>query len=102
MNNETSKIIGAKIRTLRKNKRMSIQELSQQLGISQQHQSRHELGDIRLHVDTLYLIAEIFDVPINELMSDFIETTDLEQQICKQSASHILEAEILLLPEKNF
>ncbi|MGJ3354848.1 helix-turn-helix domain-containing protein [Providencia sp. Je.9.19] len=100
MNYYISKIIGARIRTQRKNKKMSIQQLSKLLGISQQHQSRHELGDIRIHVDTLYAVAEIFNIDINDLMCDFTEKSNTEGNICKNSLKHQLQAELLLSPDQ--
>lgn len=102
MNKKTSKIIGAKIRLLRKNHQMSIQELSNLLGISQQHQSRHELGEIRIHVDTLFRIAEIFEVSVEELMSDFIPPPEEQKPKCQFINKQLIEAELLLSPEQHY
>ncbi|WP_244974755.1 helix-turn-helix domain-containing protein [Providencia huaxiensis] len=41
---------------------MSGKELSMLLGISQQHQSHYENGEVNIHVDTIYQLAQIFNV----------------------------------------
>ncbi|SPY76174.1 Helix-turn-helix domain [Providencia rustigianii] len=81
---------------------MSIQQLSKKLGISQQHQSRHELGDMRIHVDTIYSISEILELDINELISDFTSSNSNIITNDKRDREKILQAEILLSPEQNF
>ncbi|EMT6576306.1 helix-turn-helix domain-containing protein [Providencia sp. PROV130] len=102
MKKNTSKIVGARIRTLRKDQNMSIQQLSTLLGISQQHQSRHELGEIRIHVDTLYSISQILELDIQELVVDFTIPTPINTMNNKQNKKKILQAESLLSPEQNF
>ncbi|BBG60852.1 XRE family transcriptional regulator [Providencia rustigianii] len=102
MQKNISRIVGARIRTLRKDRRMSIQQLSKKLGISQQHQSRHELGDMRIHVDTIYSISEILELDINELISDFTSSNSNIITNDKRDREKILQAEILLSPEQNF
>ncbi|SUC34141.1 anaerobic benzoate catabolism transcriptional regulator [Providencia rustigianii] len=102
MKKSVSKVIGARIRILRKDKNMSIQQLSKMLGISQQHQSRHELGEMRIHVDTLYSISEILELNIDEIISDFIEPNSSSSIKNKQELDSIFQAEILLSPEQNF
>lgn len=102
MKKNTSKIVGARIRTLRKEQNMSIQQLSVLLGISQQHQSHHELGEIRIHVDTLYFISQILKLDIQELIIDFTIPTPIKTMNNKQNKKKILQAESLLSPEQNF
>lgn len=102
MKKNTSKIVGARIRTLRKDQNMSIQQLSTLLGISQQHQSRHELGEIRIHVDTLYSISQILELDIQELIVDFTIPAPINTMNNKQNKKKILQAESLLSPEQNF
>ncbi|ENR5392896.1 helix-turn-helix domain-containing protein [Providencia rettgeri] len=102
MKKNTSKIVGARIRALRKDQNMSIQQLSTLLGISQQHQSRHELGEIRIHVDTLYSISQILELDIQELVVDFTIPIPINTMNNKQNKKKILQAESLLSPEQNF
>lgn len=72
MNRKMSKFIGLKIRELREKHSMTGKELSLLLGISQQHQSRYENGDVNIHVDTIYYLSKIFDVEVDYFFSDFI------------------------------
>lgn len=102
MKKSVSKVIGARIRILRKDKNMSIQQLSKILGISQQHQSRHELGEMRIHVDTLYSISEILGLSIDEIISDFTEPNSRSSIKNRQELNNIFQAELLLSPEQNF
>ncbi|WP_285316412.1 helix-turn-helix domain-containing protein [Providencia rettgeri] len=62
MKRKISKSVGLKIRSLREIHGMSGKELSMLLGISQQHQSRYENGEVNIHVDTIYQLAKIFNV----------------------------------------
>ncbi|EOE1545794.1 helix-turn-helix domain-containing protein [Providencia rettgeri] len=62
MKRKISKSVGLKIRSLRESHGMSGKELSILLGISQQHQSRYENGEVNIHVDTIYQLAQIFNV----------------------------------------
>lgn len=102
MKKNSSKIVGARIRTLRKDQNMSIRQLSTLLGISQQHQSRHELGEIRIHVDTLYSISQILELDIQELIVDFTIPIPINTMNNKQNKKKILQAESLLSPEHSF
>lgn len=62
MKRKISKSVGLKIRSLRESHGMSGKDLSILLGISQQHQSRYENGEVNIHVDTIYQLAQIFNV----------------------------------------
>ncbi|EPK8020959.1 helix-turn-helix domain-containing protein [Providencia rettgeri] len=69
MKRKISKSVGLKIRSLREIHGMSGKELSMLLGISQQHQSRYENGEVNIHVDTIYQLAKylMFRRPISLL-----------------------------------
>ncbi|MGO2305558.1 MAG: helix-turn-helix domain-containing protein [Providencia sp.] len=62
MKKNISKLVGLKIRALRESHGMSAKTLSLLLGISQQHQSRYENGDVNIHVDTIYHLSQIFNI----------------------------------------
>ncbi|GAB1438347.1 hypothetical protein MASR2M36_10930 [Providencia sp.] len=49
---------------------MSGKEFSALLGISQQHQSRYENGEVNIHVDTLFQLCQIFDIDPAFFFSD--------------------------------
>ncbi|WP_322746175.1 helix-turn-helix domain-containing protein, partial [Providencia rustigianii] len=71
MGKRISKSVGLKIRTLRESHGMSGKKLSELMGISQQHQSRYENGEVNIHVDTIYLLSQIFSVEPIYFFSEF-------------------------------
>lgn len=71
MNKKISASVGVKIKSLRESYGMSGKELSALLGISQQHQSRYENGEVNIHVDTLYQLCQIFDIDPAYFFSDY-------------------------------
>lgn len=62
--------IANRIRQIRQVKRMSQEFVAQQLGVSQKAYSKMENNETRLNVDTLLSLSDIFDTPIQELVSD--------------------------------
>ncbi|MBP6121599.1 MULTISPECIES: helix-turn-helix domain-containing protein [Providencia] len=82
----TSKSVGLKIRALRESHGMSGKALSLLLGISQQHQSRYENGEVNIHVDTLFQLAQIFDVDATYFFSDInIDDNITNDTHCKKN-----------------
>ncbi|EJD6374372.1 helix-turn-helix transcriptional regulator, partial [Providencia rettgeri] len=67
------KSVGLKIRALREANGMSGKELSSLLGISQQHQSRYENGEVNIHVDTIYQLSQIFNIDPAYFLTDETE-----------------------------
>lgn len=63
-------MITQKIRILREQKKLRHEEMADRLGISQSAYSRLEKGDAKLDVDRLRKIAEILEVPVEELLSN--------------------------------
>ncbi|MDL5166315.1 helix-turn-helix transcriptional regulator [Proteus faecis] len=61
-----SKAIGKKITYYRKMKGISLNELAELIGVSQQQQSRYERGVNRINLDRLNQYAEIFDIHIKD------------------------------------
>nr|WP_314265916.1 helix-turn-helix transcriptional regulator [uncultured Moellerella sp.] len=79
MNKKISKVVGLKIKSLRERHGMSGKELGLLLGISQQHQSRYENGQVNIYVDTLYQLAQIFDINPEYFFSDFNECNKINE-----------------------
>lgn len=71
-----SKSVGLKIRELRDIHGMSGKKLSGLMGISQQHLSRYENGEVNIHVDTLYQFSLIFSVDPIYFFTEFNKTND--------------------------
>ncbi|MBO1929170.1 helix-turn-helix domain-containing protein [Providencia hangzhouensis] len=59
-----SKIIGNKITYYRKMKGMTLENLSNIVGVSEQQQSRYERGINRINIDRLYHYSKIFEIDI--------------------------------------
>lgn len=58
------KVLGQEIRFLRKHLSMTGQELAKAFGISQQHLSRIERGEVQWSVSFLLKVSIFFDVPM--------------------------------------
>jgi len=63
----TSKLIGARIKELRKAKNMSQEQLSECIGIDSKHLSRIELGKSFSSLETLEGIAKVLQVELKDL-----------------------------------
>ena len=81
MNKKISASVGKKIRSLRESHGMSGKELSLLLGISQQHQSRYENGEVNIHVDTIYQISQIFRVEPSYFFTDFYLSAKVDDEV---------------------
>ena len=86
MNKNISKIVGLKIRALRESHGMSGKALSHLLGISQQHQSRYENGEVNIHVYTVYHLSQIFNITPDYFFTDFsIENEIINEDYCRKN-----------------
>ena len=63
--------VGARLRTLRKERHLTQTELSRQIGIQQSDLSRMEKGEYRVSLDSLFKILSVFDVSFNDF---FVES----------------------------
>lgn len=61
--------VGKQIRMYRKSRRMTLQELADQIHKSRASVSKYENGEISLDIETLYEIAEVLNVSPNQLMN---------------------------------
>ena len=65
---EVSELIGKKIRTFRKMRRMTHTQLAAVIGRTQSTVCKYETGEIALDVTTLYAIAQALQVPPQQLL----------------------------------
>lgn len=68
MNIDINLEIGRKIKSYRKIKNMTLEELSNKIYKSTSTISKYENGQIKIDVESLYLIAQAFDININNLL----------------------------------
>lgn len=61
-------IIGQKLRSLRLKRKLSIEELSDRLGMSASHINQIELGSRRMSMDLLYKIMDELDEDANTIL----------------------------------
>ncbi len=94
MKRKISKSVGLKIRSLRESYGMSGKDLSILLGISQQHQSRYENGEVNIHVDTIYQLAQIFNVSPTYFFTETI--TDINSTELSVNKKNYFSAEALV------
>ena len=73
--------IGQKIRTLRKARGLSQEELAEKVDISVTHMSHIETGNTKLSLPVLVAIAKALDVRTDDLLQDnfFASSTALEE-----------------------
>lgn len=73
MSYSTSHLIGKKILFYRKKNGLSVNELSEVIGISPQQQSRYERGINRITLDRLFQYATYFEIDIQS----FFQSIDI-------------------------
>ena len=63
-------LVGSKIRQLRKDRKLTQNELANRIGVQQSDLSRMEKGEYRVSLDTLFKILAEFDLGIGEFFDD--------------------------------
>lgn len=69
MNNELNEYVGNRIRTLRKGKKMSIQQLADAINKSKACVSKYEKGEITIDIPTLFDIAGVLEIAPERLIN---------------------------------
>ncbi len=62
--------VGARLRSLRKERHLTQTELARQIGIQQSDLSRMEKGEYRVSLDNLFKILAVFDIALNDFFVD--------------------------------
>jgi len=84
---QEAKIIGANLRSLRKEAGLSGQDLGDILGVSYQQIQKYESGSNRFPVERLYILKHYFDVPYERFLTGLSDDNkirggrDTERQI---------------------
>ena len=65
--------LGERIRTIRKNKKITLKELADKINVSTPTVSRYESNKREPNYETLLLIAEALEVPVSELLNEECE-----------------------------
>ncbi len=69
------KLVGGKIRQLRKEHKLTQNELASRIGVQQSDLSRMEKGEYRVSLDTLFKILSEFDLGIGEFFDEMARNT---------------------------
>jgi transcriptional regulator with XRE-family HTH domain len=62
--------VGARLRSLRKERHLTQTELARQIGIQQSDLSRMEKGEYRVSLDNLFKILAVFDIAMQDFFAD--------------------------------
>ena len=73
-NEPVDSLVGARIRLLRKRRKMSQTELGKALGVTFQQVQKYENGKNRVGASRLHMVASALNVPIAELFDGMSET----------------------------
>jgi len=67
------RLVGSRIRELRKGRHLTQMELSEKIGIAQSDLSRMEQGEYKVGLDTLFKILQVFDLKMGEFFGETAE-----------------------------
>lgn len=79
--------IGGRIRALRSMRRLSLEQIGEQVGLSYQQIRKYELGDNRISASTLFKVASVLGVEIGYFFQNFDEgspTVPFEGELVEQ------------------
>lgn len=68
-----ARLVGLKVRSLRKKKHLTQSELAAKIGVQQSDLSRMEKGEYRVSLDTLFRILQIFEMTMAEFFEEVIQ-----------------------------
>lgn len=68
--------VGAKVRTMRIARGLSVAQTARLIGCTSQQLLRSERGDIRIHVDMLYQLSLIFGCEVKCFFEDILREPD--------------------------
>lgn len=83
---EVSLHVGGRIRLYRKAKKLTLLELSQKIHKSKATLSKYETGDITIDIETLFDIADVLGIKVQQLI-DFAPAQKHDELFAKTSGS---------------
>lgn len=93
---EVKKYIGNKIKEFRLKKRMSQDQLAEELNTTRQTVSRYEKGDRQANQDILFKLSDVFSVSINDFFPPKENTSsELERALNKTEGMSAKDIEFL-------
>ena len=74
-------LVGRKIRRMRKERKLTQNELASRIGIQQSDLSRMEKGEYRVSLDTLFMILAEFDTSIGDFFDELARASFTPQDV---------------------
>jgi len=68
-----ARLVGLKVRSLRKKRHLTQSELAIRIGVQQSDLSRMEKGEYRVSLDTLFRILQVFEMSMAEFFDEVIQ-----------------------------
>ena len=65
-----ARLVGQKIRQIRKSRRLTQMELAGKIGVQQSDLSRMEKGEYRVSLDSLFRILQVFEMSMGEFFNE--------------------------------
>ncbi len=88
--------LGPRLRSIRKNRNMSIHEVAEETGLHFSTISKYEREEREPCLDILHDLAEVYQVPVGRLVSNKEEVVDYLPEDIKEAASLLVEKRELL------
>jgi transcriptional regulator with XRE-family HTH domain len=76
--------VGARLRSLRKERHLTQTQLARQIGIQQSDLSRMEKGEYRVSLDSLFKILAIFEVSFNDFFDKQKEAAEPRRALSRE------------------
>jgi len=76
--------VGARLRSLRKERHLTQTELARQIGIQQSDLSRMEKGEYRVSLDNLFKILAVFDLNFDDLFNEKQNTAEPRRALSQE------------------
>lgn len=94
------KEIGFRVRQARINADLTQEELAEKANVSSNFISRLENGRVLPSIDRLYMLADILDVGLQDLLCDLFRQTDNDSSSLTGNINYYIE--LMTIPEKQY
>lgn len=95
-----SKEIGFRVKQARINANLTQESLAEKASVSSSFISRLENGKILPSIDRLYMLSDILNVGLQDLLCDFFQEPDNDSSSITNQINHYIE--LMTLPEKQY
>jgi len=90
------------LRILRKNNNLSQTKIADMLNITQEAYSRYETGDREPNIDTLILLSDIFNVPIDIMVGKYSNIMNVDKIVKSKKNFNGKEKTVLSFRSKEY